>query len=143
MSQPINMKKVLFICTGNSCRSQMAEGIARTFGWDSRSAGIEPSTVNPNAIKVMREIGIDISEQKSECINKYIHIDFDFIITLCDRARNSCPVFTGHFKHKIHQEFSDPFNAVGSKEEILNIYREVCNEIGIWIKEFTYKTQKG
>lgn len=124
--------KILIICTGNSCRSQMAEGFLRSI--DCRlevfSAGIKPAEkVNPNAVKVMKEIGIDISKGKPENITKYADKKFDYAITVCDNAAKSCIDIMKNVKNKIHLPFEDPFDANGTSEEILATYRKVRDEI--------------
>jgi len=136
------MKKILFLCTGNSCRSQMAEGLARHFldknEFEFYSAGTKPSFVDPRAIKVMAEIGIDISNHRSKSVDEFKGMDFYAVITVCDKARESCPVWFGKTTKKIHHSFEDPpFLAKDSKseEEALNYYRKVRDEI----KEFILK----
>lgn len=124
--------KILILCTGNSCRSQMAEGFLRSLHleWKIFSAGTKPEKeVNPLAVKVMKEVGIDISHQQPKNIQQFIGYDFDYVITVCDNARESCPVFTGKVKHRLHIGFEDPANARGNEEERLEVYRRVRNEI--------------
>ena len=114
------MKKILVLCTGNSCRSQMAEGYLKHFAGDSAqvySAGVETHGVNPRAIQSMREDGIDISHHTSNHVDEYKDIDFDFVITVCDHAREKCPVLPGQAK-KFHHNFPDPAKAQGSEEEV-------------------------
>ena len=128
--------KVLFLCTGNSCRSQIAEGWARHLKGDviePYSAGIHPIGVNPRAIKVMAEAGVDISAQKSEHIDELPGIDFDYVITLCDNARGHCPVFGGKAK-LIHRAFEDPTLMVGSEERILAAFRRTRDNIRAFIE---------
>jgi arsenate reductase len=128
--------KVLFLCTGNSCRSQIAEGWARHLKGDviePYSAGIHPIGVNPRAIKVMAEAGVDISAQKSEHIDELPGIDFDYVITLCDNAREHCPVFGGRAK-VIHKPFDDPYFASGSEEQILTTFRKVRDDIRTFVE---------
>ena len=118
-------KKVLFLCTGNSCRSQMAEGFLRYMGGDrfeAYSAGISPTEVNPLSIKVMAEAGVDISAQRSSSADEYLNEKFDYIITVCDNARQTCPSFPGKFK-KIHWNIGDPAEATGTVEERLSAFR--------------------
>ncbi|MBK8983419.1 MAG: arsenate reductase ArsC [Ignavibacteria bacterium] len=125
-------KKILILCTGNSCRSQMAEGFLRSFdnSLEVYSAGTLPAKeVNPNSILVMKEIGIDISSHKPNDVLDYINDSFDYVITVCDNAKEACPVFTGKVKHNLHLGFPDPADAKGSKEKILNEYREVRDDI--------------
>ena len=126
--------RVLFICTGNSCRSQMAEGWAKHLRGDvveAHSAGVWPVGVNPRTIKVMAEAGVDISNQTSKHVDELLWIDFDYVITLCDNARQQCPVFPGKAK-LIHRGFDDPMAVIGSEEKKLQAYRKTCNDI----KEF-------
>lgn len=124
-------KKVLFLCTENSCRSQMAEGILRHLKgskFEVFSAGLRPSVVNPIAIKVMAEIGIDISGHRSKSVDEFQGLGFDFVITTCDGARETCPVFPGKARH-LHWGFNDPAAVKGSEEEILSAFRKVRDEI--------------
>ena len=131
-------RKILFLCTGNSCRSQMAEGFGHEMGLDAYSAGTRPETeVNPFAVKVMAEMGIDIAGHVPEPISKYLDKDFDIIATVCDNAQKACPVFTGSCKQKIHHGFVDPADATGSDSEITEVYRRVRNEIIEWVTELT------
>ncbi len=128
--------KVLFLCTGNSCRSQIAEGWARHLKGaviEPYSAGIHPIGVNSRAIKVMAEEGVDISMHKSEHIDELPGIDFDYVITLCDNASESCPVFSGKAK-VIHKPFDDPYFASGSEEQILTTFRKVRDDIRTFVE---------
>lgn len=104
------MKKILFLCTGNSCRSQMAQGFMSKYeGFEAFSAGTKPAErVNPNAIIVMKEIGIDISINYPKLVDEYLSKEFDYVITVCDSAKESCPVFTGKVKNRLHISFEDP-----------------------------------
>ena len=130
--------KILFLCTGNSCRSQMAEGFAHQMGWDAYSAGTKPETqVNPFAINVMAEIGVDISDHVTEPISKYLDENFDIVTTLCDNARETCPIFTGDSDRKIHNGFIDPADATGSDSEITEVYRRIRDEIRDWVTKLT------
>ena len=126
------MKKVLFNCTGNTCRSQMAEGLLwHYFGkqFDVFSAGSEPGEiVNSRAVQVMAEIGIDISHHQPEPIEKYLNQNFDFVIALCDEANEHCPIFHG-CKKQLHWGMPDPYSATGTEEEILVVYRHTREEI--------------
>jgi len=134
-------KKVLFICTHNSARSQMAEGILRSFypeKYDVYSAGTEPTEVNPYAVKVMDEIGIDISSYTSKNINEFISEIFDYVVTVCDLAKESCPFFPG--KEIIHKSFPDPSQLKGSETEILEGFREIRDEIMAWVAS-TFKRE--
>jgi len=124
--------KILILCTGNSCRSQMAHGFLKSF--DAKlevfSAGTKPAQkVNPNSIKVMNEIGINISAHTPHNVNEYVNQTWDFVITVCDGAKQICPVFNGEVKNRLHLGFEDPYEAVGSEEEILNVYRKIRNQI--------------
>ena len=130
-------KKLLFLCTENSCRSQMAEGILRHLRgneFEVESAGTRSSVVNPMAIKVMAEIGIDISGHRSKPIQEFQGVNFDFVITTCDAARETCPVFPGIARH-LQWSFSDPADARGSEEETLSAFRKVRDEIKLRIQE--------
>jgi arsenate reductase len=123
--------KIFFLCTGNSCRSQMAEGFARHFGgdiFDVYSAGISPAGVNPLAVQVMQEAGIDISKQTSDPIDLNLLQDAHLIITLCGDARESCPVVPGKAE-KRHWSLNDPAKAEGNKEEVLAVFRKVRDQI--------------
>ncbi|MFI5144561.1 MAG: arsenate reductase ArsC [Ignavibacteria bacterium] len=125
-------QKILILCTGNSCRSQMAEGILKSLdsGLEVYSAGTKPEKhVNPNAIQVMKEIGIDISKNRAKNVDEFLDKPFDYVITVCDNAKESCPVFTGNVKHRIHIGFIDPADAKGDKEQIMAVYRNVRDEI--------------
>ncbi|MBL7075839.1 MAG: arsenate reductase ArsC [Kiritimatiellae bacterium] len=131
--------KILFLCTGNSCRSQMAEGWARALKGDvieAYSAGIETHGLNPNAVKVMAEAGIDISTHKSECVDDLLDIPFDYVITVCSHAHETCPIFPGK-ANVIHVGFDDPpalaANAA-TEEEALTHYRRVRDEIRTFIE---------
>jgi len=132
------MKRILVLCTGNSCRSQIAEGYLKHFAGDKAevySAGVETHGVNPKAIQVMLEDGIDISNQTSNNINEYRNIHFDFVITVCDNAKEHCPFFPSNAK-KLHHNFSDPAKVTGTEEQILQEFREVRNSIKEYCKEF-------
>jgi arsenate reductase len=124
--------KILILCTGNSCRSQMAEGFLKSFDekLEVYSAGTKPANeVNPFALKAMNEIGIDISSGTPENIDKYLDKSFDYVFTVCDNARESCPVFTGDVKIQLHIPFDDPADATGTEEEVMPVYRRVREEI--------------
>ncbi len=132
------MKRVLFLCTGNSARSQMAEGMMRSLSgdhWDVKSAGIFPSHVHPLAIRVMEEVGIDISKQESKSLDPFWGQDFDYIITLCDYAAMACPAFPGEGK-RIHWSLEDPAAAIGTIEERLAVFRRVRDEIKARLEAF-------
>ena len=123
---------ILIICTGNTCRSQMAEGFLKSFdpSLEVYSAGTKAELkVNPYAIKVMGEEGIDISKQQPEPVEKYLIDNFDYVITVCDGAKEICTLFTGHVNNRLHIGFEDPANAKGSPEEVLLVYRKVRDQI--------------
>ncbi len=132
------MKRILVLCTGNSCRSQIAEGYLKHFAKDKAevySAGIETHGVNPKAIVVMNEDGINISDHTSNNISEYRNIDFDYVITVCDNAREQCPVFPSTAK-QFHHDFPDPAKAIGTEEEIMQKFRNVRDEIKKFSREF-------
>lgn len=132
------MKKVLILCTGNSCRSQIAEGYLRFFAKEKAeiySAGVETHGVNPKAILIMKEDGIDISKHTSNNIDEYLNIDFDFVITVCDNAKERCPFFPTKAK-KFHYNFPDPAKALGTEEEILKEFRIVRQLIKDYSENF-------
>lgn len=138
------MKKVLVLCTGNSCRSQIAQGYLQYFAGDNAtiySAGVETHGVNPKAIATMREDGIDISHHTSNNIVEYFEIEFDFVITVCDNAKERCPYFPTNAK-KFHQNFPDPAKAMGTEEEILNRFREVRQMIKTFAEKFVMENLK-
>ncbi len=124
--------KILILCSGNSCRSQMAEGLLRSFDKSLTvcSAGTEPTgKVNEKAIQVMRESGIDISGHSSKSVNQYRNETWDYVITVCEDADKNCPVFPGKVKHRVHMGFDDPAKVTGSEEFVLNEFRRVRDEI--------------
>lgn len=132
------MKKVLVLCTGNSCRSQIAEGYLRHFAGDKAqvfSAGVETHGVNPKAIEVMKEDSIDISHHTSNNVNEYKNIDFDYVITVCDNAKERCPFFPSKAK-KFHHNFPDPAKATGTTDEIMQQFRNVRDMIKEFAKKF-------
>lgn len=123
--------RVLFLCTGNSARSQMAEGWTRALigdRYEVHSAGTEPDGLNPRAAEVMREAGVDISVQRSKHLRELKHLDFDYVITLCDSAERACPVF-GAKTRLLHRGFDDPAQASGNNEEALSVFRRVRDEM--------------
>jgi arsenate reductase len=131
-------KRILVLCTGNSCRSQIAEGYLRHFAgeqFEVSSAGLEPGVVNPRAIQVMKEDGVNISAHTSDDVNQYIGQNFDYIITVCDNARERCPYFPSEAE-RIHWSFKDPADAVGNKEEVLDEFRKVRDLIKSTLKQF-------
>ena len=132
------MKKLLVLCTGNSCRSQIAEGYLRHYAGSNTevySAGIETHGVNPRAVQIMKEDGLDISEHTSNHIDEFAGIDFDFVITVCDNAKENCPYFPTEAQ-KFHHNFPDPAKAKGSEEEIMEHFRAVREEIRQFSREF-------
>jgi arsenate reductase len=134
----MEQKKILVLCTGNSCRSQIAEGYLRHFAGDKAqvySAGVETHGVNPRAIATMQEDEIDISGHTSNNINEYRAIDFDFVITVCDNAKERCPFFPTTAQ-KFHYNFPDPAKAGGTEEEIMQQFREVRQQIKDYCRQF-------
>lgn len=126
------MMKVLILCTGNSCRSQMAHGFLQSFDENLivYSAGTEASgKLNEKAVAVMKEVGIDISHHTSDSVDKYIHEVWDFVITVCGGANETCPAFLGYVKNRVHIGFDDPSFAVGTDEYIMSEFRRVRDEI--------------
>jgi arsenate reductase len=124
--------KVLILCTGNSCRSQIAHGFLKSFDStiEVQSAGTFPaSEVNPRAIKVMDEVGIDISKNSPKSVDEFLNDQWDYVITVCDDANETCPVFLGKVKHRLHIGFVDPSHATGSEEFIMSEFRRVRDEI--------------
>ena len=124
--------KILILCTGNSCRSQMAEGFLKSFDekLDVYSAGTEPSDkVHPKAVQVMKEIGIDISDNYPKSVDEYLNEVFDYVITVCGGANENCPTFTGKVKNRLHIGFDDPAEATGTEEEILGEFIRIRDEI--------------
>jgi len=136
MSENKEKLKILFLCTGNSCRSQMTQGWARYLKAEliePYSAGVYPSGVNLRAIKVMAEAGVDISMHTSKHVDELMGLDFDYVITLCDNARQNCPVFTGQTR-LIHRTFEDPTLVMGSEEEIMTAFRKTRDKIRAFIE---------
>ena len=134
-------KKVLFLCTGNSCRSQIAEGFLRHLAsedFEAFSAGTKPSRLNPLAVKVMEEKGVDISGQYSQSIDEFLNESLDYIITVCDHAKETCPVIPGTAE-RIHWSFRDPADAKGSEEEKMTVFREIRDSIEKNIENFIKK----
>jgi len=131
-------KRVLILCTGNSARSQMAEGLLRhDFGnrFEVESAGTKPGFVRPEAIAVMREVGIDISGHRSKHVEDFKEQQFDYIITVCDNARETCPVYFGK-AGKLHHDFEDPAAFTGSEEQRLALFRRVRDELRSYLRQF-------
>ena len=123
---------ILILCTGNSCRSQMAQGFLQSFSkaLSVHSAGTEPAKeVHPLAVKTMAEAGIDISKNVPARVDDYLDREWDYVITVCDQANESCPLFTGKVKHRLHMGFEDPAKATGTREEVLSVFRTVRDQI--------------
>jgi len=136
MSKNREKIKVLFLCTGNSCRSQMAEGWARDLKSDviePYSAGIRPIGVSSRTIKVMAEACVDISGHTSKGFDELVGINLDYVVTVCDNARQQCPMFPGRTKH-VHKSFDDPYFATGSEEEVMAVFRKTRDEIRAFIE---------
>ena len=131
--------RILILCTGNSCRSQMAEGFLRSL--DPRlevySAGTNPaSRVSTRAIAVMKEAGIDISTHSPKSLDQFLSLPFDYVVTVCDNAKEQCPLFSGDVKHRLHIGFDDPAEAFGTDEEVTAEFRRVRDEIRAGFKKF-------
>lgn len=125
-------KKILILCTGNSCRSQMAEGFLKSFNSELEvySAGTNPSNqVHPKAIRVMKEVGIDISKNYPKMVDQFLNESFDYVITVCDNAKETCPVFIGKVGKQLHIGFEDPAEATGTEGEIISEFRRIRDEI--------------
>ncbi len=125
-------KKILILCTGNSCRSQMAEGFLKSFDdkLEVFSAGTNPSSqVHPKAVQVMNEVGIDLSKNYPKHSDQFISEELDFVITVCGNAKETCPVFTGKVGKQLHIGFEDPAEATGTEEEVLAVFRRIRDEI--------------
>ena len=138
--------KVLILCTGNSCRSQMAEGILQSLAptLDVLSAGTIPvPAVHPKAIKVMKEIGIDLSTHAPKSVDRFLTQSFDYVITVCDHAKETCPVFLGTVTHRLHIGFRDPAEATGTEEEQLAVFRSVRDEIRMAMIDFHNRMSDG
>ncbi|HSU58278.1 MAG TPA: arsenate reductase ArsC [Bryobacteraceae bacterium] len=132
-------KRVLIVCTGNSARSQMAEGLLRHDAgekFDVESAGTKPGVVRPEAIAVMREAGIDIARHRSKHVDEFAGQQFDYVITVCDNARETCPVFFGKAE-KLHHDFEDPAAINGSEEERLPVFRRVRDQLRAYLRDFS------
>ncbi len=132
------MKNILILCTGNSCRSQIAHGYMSHFGkglLNVYSAGIETHGVNPRAITTMKQDGIDISQHTSNNLTEYLTVPFDYIITVCDNAKENCPYFPGHAQ-RFHHNFTDPAKATGTEEEVMLVFARVRDEIKEYCKHF-------
>ncbi len=137
--------KILILCTGNSCRSQMAEGFLQSFDQNLEvySAGTYPSTkVHPIAVKVMQEVGIDLSANYPKDVDEFTNSQFDFVITVCGHAKENCPVFTGEVVNNLHIGFYDPAEATGTEDEVLKVFRNVRDKIKIDFRNFYEKNVK-
>ena len=135
MGEAVEKKKVLFICTHNSARSQMAESLMNALRgdeYDAQSAGTEPSEVNPYAVRVMQEIGVDISGHQTKSLEPFLDKDFDYVVTVCDHANEACPFFPGG-KERIHKGFENPAVIEGTEEAKLAGFRRSRDEIRAWI----------
>jgi arsenate reductase (thioredoxin) len=132
------VKRVLFVCTHNSARSQMAEGLLRHYAgqhFEAFSAGTEPGSLHPLAVRAMGELGIDISNQAPKSVDGFLSQDFDAVVTVCDQAKESCPVFPGAAR-QLHWSFEDPSRDQGSEDERLEVFRRVRDEIMVHIRQF-------
>ena len=137
--------RILILCTGNSCRSQMAEAYLKTFddNLDVYSAGTFPTEkVNPYAIKAMEEVGVNIKDNKPKNVDEFLTQQFDYVITVCDEANEACPFFTGKVTHRLHISFEDPALAKGTEEEIMNEFRKVRDQIKTRFAEFYFTNIK-
>jgi arsenate reductase (thioredoxin) len=135
-------QRVLILCTGNSARSQMAEGLLRHDAggmFEVVSAGTKPSQVRPEAIAVMRELGIDISGQRSKSVDEFAGEAFDYVLTVCDHAKESCPIYPGHM-NRLHHGFEDPASIQGTEEERVIAFRKVRDEIRSYLRHFPHGT---
>jgi arsenate reductase (thioredoxin) len=148
VSTHVGKLRVLFLCTGNSCRSQMAEGWARHLHGDlidAYSAGVEPQELSARAVKVMAEVGVDISKQRAKHIRDLGRVNFDYVVTVCDNARERCPFFAGGVK-SIHMGFEDPpclARNAKTEEAALMHYRRVCDEIKAFVQQLPAVLEKG
>lgn len=144
------MKRILVLCTGNTCRSQMAEGLLKqNYDYEVFSAGVESeSEVNPFAVKVMKEIGINISNQVPKDVFRFIDQSFDLVLTVCDHANETCPVFMGDVKKRVHKSFPDPAKFNGSDDQKLRVYKKVRDQLKDYIdnvinkKDFWYDSNQ-
>ena len=124
--------KILILCTGNSCRSQMAEGFLQSFNTklEVHSAGTEPSKkVNQTAVNVMREVGVDISNNMPKSVDNYLNDEWDYVITVCDNANETCPLFAGKVQHRLHLGFEDPSTFKGTDEQVIVNFRKIRDDI--------------
>jgi arsenate reductase len=131
--------KILILCTGNSCRSQMAQGFLQSLdkNIEVHSAGTEPADqINQTAVKVMHETGIDIGQNKPQSVDKYLNDEWDYVITVCDNANETCPVFIGKVKNRLHMGFEDPSKFKGTDMQIMSDFRRIRDEIRIAFYKF-------
>lgn len=138
-------KRILILCTGNSARSQIAEGFLRSFdsSLEVFSAGTFPAEqVNPFAVGVMKEVGIDLSGHHPKSVDQFLDQPFDYVITVCDNAKETCPVFAGKVQHRVHLGFPDPAQARGSREDVLSVFRTVRDDIESTFRHFLKETIK-
>lgn len=137
--------RILILCTGNSCRSQMAQGFLQSFDkkLEVKSAGTDPAIeINPKAVKVMQENGIDISKHKPKSVDAYLQDEWDYVITVCDNAKETCPVFFGKVKKQLHFGFEDPSHVTGTDNFIWSEFRRVRDEIRLKFYDFYLKNLK-
>lgn len=143
----VNAMKLLVLCTGNSCRSQMAEGFLKSFATELKieievfSAGVQTDGLNPRAVIVMSEVGIDISKQTSDLVEKYLDTGITHLFSVCDHAKESCPVFPQSV-NQIHHSFPDPAHAIGNEEEILNVFRSTRDLIEKFCRQLLLNLSK-
>ena len=140
MTTPIKKEKVLFLCNHNSVRSQMAEGFLKSFYgeyYDVESAGNDPSELNPYAVQVMAEVGVDISKHRSKSLKEFEEIEFDYVVTVCGRTGKACPFFLGGKKY-LHEPFEDPSSVKGYEKDKIIAFRGIRDELKLWIEK-TFK----
>jgi arsenate reductase (thioredoxin) len=145
LTNTIFSMKILILCTGNSCRSQMAHGFLQSYDKNIEvySAGTEPAgQVNQKAVKVMQEVDIDISSHTPKMVDQYLGVEWDYVVTVCDNANETCPAFFGKVKNRLHIGFEDPSHAKGSEEYIWSEFRRVRDEIRSWFYDFYNKNLK-
>ncbi|MCX6133254.1 MAG: arsenate reductase ArsC [Ignavibacteriales bacterium] len=131
--------RILILCTGNSCRSQMAEGFLKSFdaALEVFSAGTSPATrVHPRAVAAMKEAGIEISSHSPKSVDQFLSLPFDYVVTVCDNAKETCPIFSGIVRHRLHIGFDDPADATGADEEVMAEFRRIRDEIRDGFKKF-------
>lgn len=139
----MSVMRILVLCTGNSCRSQMAEGYLKSLdpALEVHSAGTQPAPeTHPKAVAVMREIGIEIGNGRPKHVDQFLGMPIDWVITVCGDANRNCPAFTGEVKHRIHIGFEDPAKATGTEDEVMRVFRQVRNQIQNRFREF-YETR--